>query len=69
MCIRDRDLNNNEIGINPSFVKTSDDSGGLYNQEVNTKPIVNETSSPGTEEGLYTDSSGYIEENEKFWEN
>ena len=62
------DLNNNEIGKNPSIVKTSEDSGGLYKEEVNTKPIVVESSSPGTEEGLYTDSTGYIDENQKFWE-
>ena len=63
------DLNNNEFGINPNFVKTSEEDGGLYNEEVNTKPIVIENPSNGTEEGLYTDSSGYIEENQKFWEN
>ena len=63
-----RDLNNNENGINPNFVKTSEEEGGLYNETVNTKPIVNETSSPGTEEGLNTDSSRYIEDNQKFWE-
>ena len=28
----------------------------------------NENPSNGTEEGLYTESSGYIEENQKFWE-
>ena len=48
------DLNNNEIGINPNFVKTSGSEGGLYNDEVNTKPIVVENSSTGTEQGLYT---------------
>ena len=64
------DLNNNEIGINPNFVKTPDDDEvGLYKEEVNTKPIVNENPSNGTEQGLYTESSGYIEENQKFWEN
>ena len=63
------DLNNNEFGINPNFVKTSEEDGGLYNEEVNTKPIVIENPSNGTEEGLYTESSGYIEENQKFWEN
>ena len=62
------DLNNNENGINPNFVKTPDDEVGLYNEEVNTKPIVIENPSNGTEEGLYTESSGYIEENQKFWE-
>jgi hypothetical protein len=61
------DLNNNENGINPDFVKTSDDQEGLYNEEVNTKPIVNRNPSTGTDEGLYTDSSRYIEENENFW--
>ena len=50
------------------FVKTSEDSGGLYKEEVNTKPIVVENSFTGTEEGLYTDGYGYIEENQKFWE-
>ena len=62
------DLNNNENCKNPNFVKTSEDSGGLYKEEVNTKPIVVENSSTGTKEGLYTDGSGYIEENQKFWE-
>jgi hypothetical protein len=62
------DLNNNEICKNPNFVKTSEDSGGLYKEEVNTKPIVVENSSTGTKQGLYTDGSGYIEENQKFWE-
>ena len=62
------DLNNNEICKNPNFVKTSEDSGGLYKEEVNTKPIVVENPSTGTEEGLYTDGYGYIEENQKFWE-
>ena len=62
------DLKNNEIGKNPNIVKTSEDSGGLYKEEVNTKPIVVESSSLGTEEGLYTDSTGYIDENQKFWE-
>ena len=62
------DLNNNEIGKNPSIVKTSEDSGGLYKEEVNTKPIVVENPSTGTKQGLYTDGSGYIEENQKFWE-
>ena len=61
-------MNNNEIGKNPSIVKTSEDSGGLYKEEVNTKPIVVESSSTGTEQGLYTEGSGYIEENQKFWE-
>ena len=28
-----------------------------------------ENPSNGTEEGLYTESSGYIEENQKFWVN
>ena len=50
------------------FVKTPDDEVGLYKEEVNTKPIVVENPSSGTDKGLYTDSSGYIEENEKFWE-
>ena len=63
------DLKNNEICKNPNFVKTSDDKVGLYKEEVNTKPIVVENSSTGTEKGLYTDPSGYIEENQKFWEN
>ena len=62
------DLNNNDICKNPNFVKTSEDSGGLYKEEVNTKPIVVENSSTGTKQGLYTDDSGYIEENQKFWE-
>ena len=62
------DLNNNEICKNPDFVKTSEDNGGLYKDEVNTKPIVVENSSTGTDKGLYTDGSGYIEENQKFWE-
>ena len=63
------DLNNNENCKNPSIVKTPDDEVGLYKEEVNTKPIVVENSSSGTDKGLYTDSSGYIEENQKFWEN
>ena len=63
------DLNNNEIGINPNFVKTSEENGSLYKEGVYTKPIVNENDSTGTEEGLYTDGSGYIEEMNKFWEN
>ena len=62
------DLNNNDICKNPNFVKTPDENGGLYKEEVNTKPIVVESSSLGTEEGLYTDSTGYIDENQKFWE-
>ena len=60
---------NKEIGINPNFVKTSEEEGSLYKEGVYTKPIVNETSSTGTEEGLNTQSSGYIEEMNKFWEN
>ena len=63
------DLNNNEIGKNPNFVKTPDENGGLYKEEVNTKPIVNETPSTGTEEGLYTPGSRYKEdEDDKFWD-
>ena len=62
------DLNNNEIGKNPDFVKTPEEDGGLYKEEVNTKPIVVENPSTGTKEGLYTDPSGYIEKNQKFWE-
>ena len=62
-------MNNNDICKNPNFVKTSEDDVGLYNEEVNTKPIVLENPSNGTEQGLYTESSGYIEENQKFWEN
>ena len=63
------DLNNNEIGINPNFVKTPEEDGGLYKEEVNTKPIVNETPSTGTEEGLYTPGSRYKEdEDDKFWD-
>lgn len=60
---------NKEIGINPNFVKTSEEENSLYKEGVYTKPIVNETSSTGTEEGLNTQSSGYIEEMNKFWEN
>ena len=63
------DLNNKEIGINPNFVKTPEENGSLYKEGVYTKPIVNETSSTGTEEGLNTQSSGYIEDMNKFWEN
>ena len=63
------DLNNNEIGINPNFVKTSEEDGSLYKEGVYTKPIVNQNDSTGTEEGLNTQSSGYIEEMNKFWEN
>ena len=63
------DLNNNEIGKNPNFVKTPEEEGGLYKDEVNTKPIVNETPSTGTEEGLYTPGSRYKEdEDDKFWD-
>jgi len=60
---------NKEIGINPNFVKTPEEENSLYKEGVYTKPIVNETSSTGTEEGLNTQSSGYIEEMNKFWEN
>ena len=63
------DLNNKDICINSNFVKTPEKENSLYKEEVYTKPIVNETSSTGTEEGLYTESSGYIEEINKFWEN
>ena len=63
------DLNNKEIGINPNFVKTPEEENSLYKEGVYTKPIVNENDSTGTEEGLYTDGSGYIEEMNKFWEN
>ena len=50
-----------------TFVKTPGSDGGLYKEEVYTKPIVVENDSTGTDEGLYTDPRGYIEENEKFW--
>ena len=60
---------NKEIGINPNFVKTPEEDGSLYKEGVYTKPIVNQNDSTGTEEGLYTDGSGYIEEMNKFWEN
>ena len=60
---------NNEFGINPNFVKTPEEKKSLYKEGVYTKPIVNETPSTGTKEGLYTDGSGYIEEMNKFWEN
>ena len=60
---------NKEIGINPNFVKTSEEDGSLYKEGVYTKPIVNQNDSTGTEEGLNTQSSGYIEEMNKFWEN
>jgi len=63
------DLNNKDICINSNFVKTPEKEDSLYKEGVYTKPIVNETSSTGTEEGLYTESSGYIEEMNKFWEN
>ena len=63
------DLNNKEIGINPNFVKTPEEDGSLYKEGVYTKPIVNQNDSTGTEEGLNTQSSGYIEEMNKFWEN
>ena len=62
------DFNNNDFCKNPSFVKTSGSDGGLYKEEVYTKPIVVENDSTGTDEGLYTDPRGYIEKNEKFWE-
>ena len=62
------DLNNKEICKNPTFVKTPKTQRGLYKGKVNTKPIVVENSSTGTKQGLYTDGSGYIEENQKFWE-
>ena len=62
------DLKNNDFCKNPNFVKTSGSEGGLYKEEVNTKPIVVENDSTGTDEGLYTDPRGYIEKNEKFWE-
>mgnify|MGYP003312867637 FL=1 len=60
---------NKEICKNPNFVKTPKEDGSLYKEGVYTKPIVNENDSTGTEEGLYTDGSGYIEEMNKFWEN
>ena len=60
---------NKEIGINPNFVKTPKEDGSLYKEGVYTKPIVNQNDSTGTEEGLNTQSSGYIEEMNKFWEN
>ena len=60
---------NKEIGINPNFVKTPEEDGSLYKEGVYTKPIVNQNDSTGTEEGLNTQSSGYIEEMNKFWEN
>ena len=60
---------NKEICKNPNFVKTPEEDGSLYKEGVYTKPIVNENDSTGTEEGLYTDGSGYIEEMNKFWEN
>jgi hypothetical protein len=63
------DLNNKEIGINPNFVKTPEEENSLYKEGVYTKPIVNQNDSTGTEEGLNTQSSGYIEEMNKFWEN
>ena len=62
-------LNNKEIGINPNFVKTPEEENSLYKEGVYTKPIVNQNDSTGTEEGLNTQSSGYIEEMNKFWEN
>ena len=61
------DLNNKKICKNPTFVKTPKTQGGLYKQEVNTKPIVVENSSTGTKEGLYNDPSRYIEETNKLW--
>ena len=61
------DLNNNDICKNPNFVKTSEDSGGLYKEEVNTKPIVVENSSPAIQESLYNDPVRYREEMNKFW--
>nr|BAR38977.1 bifunctional DNA primase/polymerase [uncultured Mediterranean phage uvMED] len=60
---------NKEIGINSNFVKTPEEDGSLYKEGVYTKPIVNQNDSTGTEEGLNTQSSGYIEEMNKFWEN
>ena len=60
---------NKEICKNPNFVKTPEEEKSLYKEGVYTKPIVNENDSTGTEEGLYTDGSGYIEEMNKFWEN
>ena len=63
------DLNNKDICINSNFVKTPEKENSLYKEEVYTKPIVNENDSAGTEEGLYTESSGYIEDMNKFWEN
>ena len=61
------DLNNKKICKNPTFVKTPKTQGGLYKQEVNTKPIVVENSFTGTKEGLYNDPSRYIEETNKLW--
>ena len=52
----------------PKHLRGEKDENGLYKEAVNTKPIVVENSSTGTKQGLYTDGSGYIEENQKFWE-
>ena len=62
------DLNNNGNCKNPTIVKTSEDEKEFLQKEVFTKPIVNQTPSTGTDEGLYTQGSGYKENNLKEWE-
>ena len=62
------DLNNNDICKNPNFVKTSEDSGGLYKEELIQNRLLMKTL-PLERNRVYTQmSSGYIEENQKFWE-
>ena len=61
------DLNNKENCKNPTFVKTPKTQGGLYKEEVNTKPIVVENSSPAIQESLYNDPVRYREEMNKLW--
>jgi len=60
---------NNENCKNPKIVKTPGKEGSFYKGEVFTKPIVNETHSPGTEEGFYKGVGVNRDDAAKFWEN
>ena len=58
---------NKEDCKNSDVVKTPEDEGEFLQKEVFTKPIVNETSSTGTEEGFYTQDSGNKDEKQNSW--
>jgi len=58
---------NKEDCKNSDVVKTPEDEGEFLQKEVFTKPIVNETSSTGTEEGFYTQDSGNKGEKQNSW--